>query len=114
MTTPDNTKTLRVSPETHAKVMAHARRIRGTVDEAVTDLADESTVRVLLSDIQRARWDQAAQQRGQRLGDFVRLMVETGIAYNPRTMNQVFYRVDALCKSAGITPQDPSTPAIPE
>ena len=113
MTTPDESKTLRVSPETHARVMAHARQIRGTVDEAVADLADESTVRVLLSAMQRLRWEQAAQQRGLRLGDFVRLLVETGITYNPRTLNQVFYRVDALCKSAGIAP-DPSTPAIPE
>lgn len=112
MTSPDTTKTLRVSAETHAQVMAHARRLRATVDETVADLADESTIRLLVSDKQRSRWERAAKERGLRLGDFVRLLVEAGITYNPRTLDQVFYRVDALVKSAGITPQ--STPTIPD
>jgi hypothetical protein len=105
MTTPDESKTLRVSPETHALVMAHARRIRGTVDEAVTDLADESTVRIPMGDIQRSRWELEAAKRGIRLGDYIRFAVEANMTYDPRTINQTFYRVEALCQVAGIAPE---------
>lgn len=104
MTTPDDSKTLRVSPETHAMVMSHARHIRGTVDEAVRDLGDPSTVRVPLSGTQRARWEAAAGDKGVRLGDYVRLLVEAGMTFDPLTVHQIFYRVDALHRAAGIGP----------
>lgn len=109
MSTPDNRKSLAVSPETHALVMAHATRIRGTVDEAIAHLADPYTVRVLLSEGERARWETHAESKGMRLGDFVRQSVETGLSLNTDMTNMIaktYFNVVGLCHTAGLRPSE--------
>lgn len=107
MTAPYETMTVRVSAANHKRLMDLARQRKSSVDEVVNHLLSEDLVRIELSHIQHARWELAAQKRGVTVDEFVRLTVEAGISYDPRTINQIFYRVDGLCQAAGIAPPVP-------
>lgn len=106
MTTPDGTKSAKFSPEVHSELVSLARQLNGTMDDALRHLLGMSTVRVPITDGQRARWALAASHAGLSLDQFVVMRVEacllSGIDHD--TINQIFYRVDALCRSAGIGP----------
>lgn len=111
MTTPDTTKQARISAEAHTKLMALAAQLDGTADDALRHLLGLSTIRVAVDDVQRRRWIAAAEAVGVTVDEFVRRHVETGLQLgkSAATIDQIFYRVDALCRQAGLRP-DPVNP----
>jgi hypothetical protein len=102
------TKQLRVSLETHEKVMRLAAGIKGTADDALRALLGMSTVRVPVTDIQRARWAEAAAEDGVGLEDFVEMRVEAAVQYgfDPGTLGLIYERVNALARQAGLPAPD--------
>lgn len=82
MTPPGVYKTLKVSPETHARVHELANRLNGSADEAIAYLLGRSTVCVPLSAIQRERWKTAADEAGVALPEFVKMRVEAALQYD--------------------------------
>jgi hypothetical protein len=99
-----NTKQLRVSLDVHERVMRLATGIKGTADDALRALLGMSTVRVPVTDIQRARWAEAAAEAGVSLEDFVEMRVEAALAFgfDPGTLGLIYERVNALARHAGI------------
>jgi hypothetical protein len=116
MTTPDGTKQARLSADTHRELMELAAYLGGTADDALRHLIGLSTIRVPVTDIQRQRWNNAAAELGVSTEEFVRLRIETTLStggrpefhqltalrrdadVNRETLNQIYYRVDALCR----------------
>lgn len=107
MTSPPDTKTVRVSRQTHAALHDLANRLSGragTADEAIQYLLGMSAVRVPVTDTQRARWAEYAKASGISLAQWVTLRVEAAIQYgnDPGTMHIVLDHVRALAAHAGI------------
>jgi hypothetical protein len=117
MTTPDSTKHARFSLEVHAQLMALARDLDGTADDALRHLLGMSTVRVPVSDLQRARWTAAAHAIGLSVDEFVRVRMEAFLAFggNPATLYGIYTGVYELCRKAGLNPPlvDPHAPLMP-
>ncbi|NUR38805.1 MAG: hypothetical protein HOV73_01795 [Streptomyces sp.] len=103
MTSPTNDKTARVSPQNHAQLLRIAAGINGTVDDAIGFLLGESTVRVPLSDIQRGRWEIAAERAGVSLEQFVTMRVEAAIQYggDPQGFQKLHDQIHALAMALG-------------
>lgn len=110
MTTPDGTKSAKFSPEVHTRLMALARDLDGTADDALRHLLGMSTIRVEVSEVQRDRWSRAADDLGVTVDEFVRLRVEASIRFDldRETLNQIFYRVDGLFHAVGVPPEQVS------
>lgn len=71
------TKTLRVSEDTHARLMAYIASTRASsMDEAVSGLLSTDTVHLPLSPVQRYRWDVAAEGFGVPVQEFIPQCVE--------------------------------------
>lgn len=107
------TKQLRVSLNTHERVMRLAAHLNGTADDALRHLLGLSTVRVPVSDIQRERWIEAARIAGVSLPEFVEMRVEAALAFgfDPGTMAVIRDRVESIARTVGAppTPRRPST-----
>jgi hypothetical protein len=121
MTTPDGQKSSKFTPEAHTRLMALARDLDGTADDALRHLLGMSTIRVEVTDLQRDRWTRAADELGVSVDEFVRLRVEASIRFDldRETLNQIFYRVDGLFKAVGVPPEQVNprllaTPKPPE
>ena len=112
MATPDERKSMQVSPSVHEAVHTLATRLGTSADGALRHLLDMSTVRVQLSEQQRTRWTAAADEAGQSLPGWISHRIEAFLQQNPdrETINQIFYRVDMLCRQAGITLRTPERP----
>lgn len=123
MSTPANTKTVRVSNETHKAINDLAAELGGSVDDALRHLMGESTVRVPVSTVQRDRWTLAAQTAGVDLPHFVAMSVERGMtvdratsvecamqAADRKTITQIWHIVKGLGIAAGTIPPDPPAP----
>lgn len=104
MTTPDGSKSAKFSPEAHSRLMAIARDLDGTADDALRHLLGMSTIRVEVTDVQRGRWTRAADDLGVGVEEFVRLRVESTLRFelDRETLNQIFYRVDGLVRAAAV------------
>ena len=115
MTTPDDRKTLQVSPDVHAAVYELATRLGTSANGALGHLLDKSTIRVQVSEAQRDRWAVAAVKQGLSLSDWISHRIEDALRHTPErdreTLAQIFYRVDMLCQQAGLTP--PKAPRRP-
>lgn len=82
MSTPSNTKTVRVSLENHEQLGALATRLNGTVDDAVNWLFErEELLRLRVSDVQRERWQVQATAAGLPLGEFIAQCTEAAVQY---------------------------------
>jgi hypothetical protein len=105
MTTPDGTKSAKFSPETHTALMALARDLDETADGALRHLLGLSTIRVEVTDVQRARWTAAAHKIGVSVDEFVRLRVEACVQFgiNPAAVYGIYTGVYELCKAQGIS-----------
>lgn len=105
MTAPVSYKTIKVSSQTHGQIHDLAQQLGGSADEALAHLLDSSTVRVPVSDIQRQRWNEAAEAAGVSLSEFIRLRIEAALQYgtDPTTIELVYRGVHALCSAAGIS-----------
>lgn len=110
MTTPDGQKSSKFTPEAHALLMALARDLDGTADDALRHLLGMSTIRVEVTDLQRDRWTRAADDLGVSVDEFVRLRVEASLRFDldRETLNQIFYRVDGLVRAVGVAPEQMS------
>lgn len=106
MATPEQPKSAKFSPAVHARLMTLARELNGTVDDALRHLLGMSTIRVPVSEIQRVRWTEEATAIGVTVEDYVRLRIENHLdsVGDHATINQIYYRVDALVRAAGLTP----------
>jgi hypothetical protein len=103
--------TVKVSTDVHSRVRRLASELGASADEAIRLLVDPSTVRLPLSPEQHARWTAHARAAGLPLADWVAHQVEAVLTFGPQeTINQIFYRVDALARSAGVTPPAPPRP----
>lgn len=106
MSTPDERKTMQVSPSVHTAVHDLATRLGTSADGALRHLLDKSTIRVHLTPKQRDRWGTQADAMGVHVSSWVVLQVEDALRNNPveqsRTLAQVFYRVDLLCQAANL------------
>jgi len=104
MGTPDERKTMQVSPDVHAAVHELATQLGTSADGALRHLLDKCTVRVQLPPRQHERWTKAADATGLQLGQWVSHCVEAAMEYGGqrKTIEQIFYRVDALSKAAGL------------
>lgn len=115
MTTPDDRKTLQVSPDVHAAVYELATRLGTSANGALGHLLDKSTIRVQAPESQRLRWTAAARGAGLPLSEWINHRVEAALQHPPErdteTLAQIFYRVDMLCQQAGLTP--PKAPRRP-
>lgn len=107
MTSPTDTKTVRVSPQKHAQLMKLAREIDGTADDAIGYLLGESTVRVPIADVQRSRWDHAAELAGLSLAQFIVMRVEAALQYggDPAGLQRIHERVDAIARALELSPR---------
>lgn len=115
MSTPESTKSAKFSAEVHQALMALARDLDETADGALRHLLGLSTIRVEVTDIQRARWTAAAHKVGVSVDEFVRLRIEACIQFgvNPAAVYGIYTGVYALCKEQGLSVPlvDPSTAA---
>ena len=104
MSTPDGTKQARFSLEAHQSLMALAARLDGTADDALRHLLGLSTVRIGVTDEQRARWEAAAQRCGVSVDEFIRLRIEACLQFGTdgEAIQRIFLGVDALCRQAGL------------
>lgn len=100
-----NTKSLRITVDTHTQVMRWAAHLNGTADDALRHLLGMSTVRVPISEGQRARWAEAAQESGMSLPEFIAMRVEAAVHYggDPGTMGLILAHVQKQSERAGIT-----------
>jgi predicted HicB family RNase H-like nuclease len=105
MTAPIETKTVRVSEETHRRIMAIARDLRGTADEALTMLLNEDMVHVPLTHVQHQRWKTAANERGVSVRQLISLCVEAAVTGGDSTLiERTYYLVRAIVSHHGISP----------
>ena len=102
MTNPTDRKSVKLSTGVHSAVHRLAQELGASADEAIRLLVDESTVRLPLSPKQHARWTAHAQAAGVPLAEWVTQRIEASILHS-ETLDQVFYRVDMLCRHAGLT-----------
>lgn len=114
MTAPIETKQVRVSPENHAQLHNLANHLKGTANDAVTHLLDKSTVRVHISDVQRARWTAQARAIGVSLPEFIVLRVEAAAEFgcDPGAMHQLLDHVHALTRAANLRVTPSPLPVI--
>lgn len=106
MTAPDESMTVRVSAENHKRLMELTRQRKSSVNEVVNHLLDQDIIRIELGPAQLARWEAAARDKGLTLVQYVSLATEFGMSHDRQTINQIFYRVQALCQVAGIAPPE--------
>ena len=97
-------KQLRVSLDTHGRIHNLAAKLNGTADDAVRHLLGESTVRVPVTDIQRARWTAQADHVGVTLAQFITLRVEAAIQFgsdpaNIRQMRDILDRIEQTLRN---------------
>lgn len=106
MTSPTDTKTVRVALDTHTQLHDLAAQLNGTADDAVRHLLGLSTIRVPVSDIQRKRWTDSARAAGVSVDEFVKMRVEAAMEFgtDPSTIRQIWSTVNALAGAAGIRP----------
>ena len=111
MTTPDERKTLQVSPAVHKAVHDLGTRLGTSAEGALRHLLKPYTVRVQLEPAQYTRWSAAADALGVTLPTFAVQRVEESLKPSPerQTLEQIFYRVDLLCQAAGL-----KEPTLPE
>jgi hypothetical protein len=111
MTTPDDRKTLKVSPVIHARIMDLAAELGGSAEDALSHLLGETALRVPVSPVQLARWTSVARSLGTPVTEFVRTRVESTLLapQNDETMKQIFYRIDIIMKHFGISARPKST-----
>lgn len=111
MATPDERKTLQVSPAVHEAVYELATRLGTSANGALSHLLDKSTIRVQVSDEQRRHWSAAAERAGMSLPGWISYRIESALENPPErdreTLNQIFYRVDLLTQAANLTPPKP-------
>lgn len=69
-------KSLKVSEDSHRRVHDIARALNGNADDAVRSLLDPNQVRVRVTEIQRRRWQEAADEAGVSLPEFIMMRVE--------------------------------------
>lgn len=102
-TTP-GTKTIRVSLETHKRLMDLAEQLDGSADDALNHLLGVSTVRVPVSDIQRQRWANAAHASGVSLAQWVVLRVEAALQWqsDPTGLRLVYDQVLEIARHVGM------------
>lgn len=107
MSTPDERKTMQVSPAVHAAVHELATQLDTSADGALRHLLDKSTIRVQAPEPQRRRWTVAAERTGLPLPQWISHQVEAALQNDPvknaQTLAQIFYRVDLLCQAAGVS-----------
>lgn len=112
MSTPnDNTKSVRISPELHARLATLQDSLPGctTMARAIEFLMSPACVRVAVTPAQHSRWRAVAQSYGQNVGDFITARVEAAITYgaDAGALRRVHDMVYALTKAAGIAPVPP-------
>lgn len=107
-----STKSIRVSPEIHAKLQGLAGGVGGTMADAIAWLLSPSMVRVTIPPEQRARWDAAAKESGMRTSEFVISRVEAALHFgaDPGALRRIHDMTYALCRAAGINPRQMSAP----
>ena len=107
MSTPDDRKTMQVSPSVHTAVHDLATKLGTSADGALRHLLDKSTIRVQVSELQRRRWTAAADDAGMSLPGWISHRIETVLEYAPErdreTLAQIFYRVEMLTQAAGLS-----------
>lgn len=82
MSSPTNTKTVRVSLETHTQLTALADKLNGTVDDAVQWLfLRENLVRVPIAEERKPHWQQAATEAGLPLPEFIAAVTDAAVIY---------------------------------
>lgn len=116
MATPDDRKTLQVSADVHAAVHEMATAMSTSADGVLRHLFDKSTIRVHVADQQRQRWEAAAAKAGLPLPFWIAHRLEAFLegTADRETLKQVFYRVDMLCRAAGITEAKPPRRTLKE
>lgn len=118
MTTAEERKTMQVSPGVHAAVHELATRLGTSADGVLRYLLDPYTIRVQVSEAQRDRWAVAAVKEGLALPQWVSHRIEAGLTHDPaqdrETLNQIFYRVKALCGAAGLPEPGPARRTLKE
>lgn len=115
MTTPDERKTMQVSPGVHEAVHALGTQMGLSADGVLRYLLDEYTLRVHVQPAQQRRWKAAADEAGIPLSDWVSFRIEASLQFpqgpspdrDRETLNQIFYRVNMLCDAAGLKPTAP-------
>mgnify|MGYP001547740351 CR=1 FL=1 len=103
-------KTLRVSVDTHARLMQYMRTMRlRSVDEAISMFLDDKVLRIPLNDTVHERWATASDKAGYPMDKWVALVVEGFLAYGSgpgridltlKLTLQALQRVTELLKSA--------------
>lgn len=111
MSTPDERKTLQVSPAVHKAVHDLGTRLGTSAEGALRHLLKPYTIRVQLEPAQYTRWTVAADVLGVSLPTYVVQRVEESLkpSTERQTLEQIFYRVDLLCQAAGL-----KQPTLPE
>lgn len=106
MDTEPPTKTVRVSTQTHAALHRLADDLNGTAEDALQHLMGATTVRIPVSDAQRARWTQAAEAAGMPLSEFVAARVESAVQFgcDQKLVRQIHQMCLSLVRHTGAPP----------
>jgi hypothetical protein len=109
--TRETTKSVRLTPEVHARLSRVADGLNGTMNDAIAWLLDPNTLRIRLTEDQKKRWAEAAGGNGIELYDFVVYRVEASLHYgaDPGVIRRIHDMTLALTRAHNIIP-NPSTP----
>lgn len=116
MTSPVTYKTVKVSPEIHERIHSIAGKLNGSADDAIAWLLGAGTVRVPVSEAERARWTAAAEERGLSVPEWVKLRCEAALLLgcDPGLLFQHVHRIgkntDIIARAVGVTP--PEAPEV--
>lgn len=111
--TQNATKSIRVSPEIHARLQKIVDTTGATShNDAIALLMSPQTLRIPLSPQQHHRWTECARLNGQTIAEFIAARVEAAVLHgaDPGALRRIHDMVYALTRAAGIVPQQ-STPS---
>lgn len=105
--TPDDSKSIRVTGDVHARLLRLSEGLNGaSMNDTIAWLLSPSMVRISLTPEQRERWTASAKANGMDLGTFAMARVEGALQLgaDPGALRRIHDMVHALTKAAGIIP----------
>lgn len=110
MTAPIDRMSIKVTPEVHRLVHDLAANLQCTANDAIAHLAGSSTVRVPVTEVEYERWKAAADSRGLRVDEWVKLRVEAALMIDmdpgmlSRNLQSLNSNMNAIARRIGLIP----------
>ena len=110
MTAPIDRMSIKVTPEVHRLVHDLATELQCTANDAIAHLAGSSTVRVPVTEVEYERWKAAADSRGLRVDEWVKLRVEAALMIDmdpgmlSRNLQSLNANMNVIARHMGLMP----------